>query len=79
MAYLTMLRGQSLLVFRERPYRTKGGDARKNNIAAARIVAETLKADMDRMLFMWGCKKPQSASILFRDGLKESLMGLGEQ
>jgi len=55
MAYLTTQGGQPVLILKEGTARRRGRDARRNNIMAARIVAETVKTTlgprgMDKML-----------------------------
>jgi len=55
MAYLTTQGGQPVLILKEGTARRRGRDARRNNIMAARVVAETVKTTlgprgMDKML-----------------------------
>ena len=55
MAYLTTQAGQPVLILKEGTARRRGRDAQRNNIMAARIVAEVLKSTlgprgMDKML-----------------------------
>jgi len=55
MAYLTSQAGQPVLILKEGTGRRRGRDARRNNIMAARIVAEAIKTTlgprgMDKML-----------------------------
>ncbi|MFQ6064847.1 MAG: thermosome subunit beta [Candidatus Bathyarchaeia archaeon] len=55
MAYLTTQAGQPVLILKEGTARKRGRDARRNNIMAARIVAEAIKTTlgprgMDKML-----------------------------
>jgi len=55
MAYLTTQAGQPVLVLKEGTSRSRGRDARRNNIMAARIIAEAIKTTlgprgMDKML-----------------------------
>ncbi|MEM2875927.1 MAG: thermosome subunit beta, partial [Candidatus Bathyarchaeia archaeon] len=55
MAYLTTQAGQPVLILKEGTARSRGRDARRNNIMAARIIAEAIKTTlgprgMDKML-----------------------------
>ncbi|MDI6884483.1 MAG: thermosome subunit beta [Hadesarchaea archaeon] len=55
MAYLTTQAGQPVLILKEGTARRRGKDARRNNIMAARIIAEAIKTTlgprgMDKML-----------------------------
>ena len=55
MAYLTTQAGQPVLILKEGTARRRGRDARRNNIMAARIIAEAIKTTlgprgMDKML-----------------------------
>jgi len=55
MAYLTMQGGQPVLILKESASRTRGKEAQKNNIMAARVIAEAVKSTlgprgMDKML-----------------------------
>ncbi len=55
MAYLTTQKGQPVLILKEGTSRSRGVDAQRNNIMAARIVAETIRTTlgprgMDKML-----------------------------
>lgn len=55
MAYLTTQAGQPILILREGTGRRRGRDAQRNNIMAARVIAEVLKSTlgprgMDKML-----------------------------
>jgi len=55
MAYLTTQAGQPILILKEGTARRRGRDAQKNNIMAARIIAEVLRSTlgprgMDKML-----------------------------
>ncbi|MDH5783400.1 MAG: thermosome subunit beta [Candidatus Bathyarchaeota archaeon] len=55
MAYLTTQAGQPILILKEGTARTRGRDAQRNNIMAARIIAEVLRSTlgprgMDKML-----------------------------
>jgi chaperonin GroEL (HSP60 family) len=55
MAYLTTQNGQPVLILKEGTARRRGREAQKNNIMAARIIAEVLRTTlgprgMDKML-----------------------------
>ena len=55
MAYLTTQQGQPILILKEGTERSRGKEARSNNIMAARIIAEAIKSTlgprgMDKML-----------------------------
>jgi len=55
LAYLTTQKGQPVLILKEGTSRSRGVDAQRNNIMAARIVAETIRTTlgprgMDKML-----------------------------
>lgn len=55
MAYLTTQAGQPMLILKEGTARRRGRDARRNNIMAARVIAEVIKTTlgprgMDKML-----------------------------
>ncbi len=55
MAYLTTQKGQPVIILKEGTSRSRGKEAQRNNIMAARIIAETIKTTlgprgMDKML-----------------------------
>ncbi len=55
MAYLTTQKGQPVIILKEGTARSRGKEAQRNNIAAARVVADTIKTTlgprgMDKML-----------------------------
>ena len=59
MAYLTQTQsGQPVLILKEGTSRSRGKEAQRNNIMAARVIGEVLKTTlgprgMDKMLFLW--------------------------